>query len=57
MNNLFSSFALILLLIVAPLAGEYFINAYPLESTLVLGGVFALVCLWALCNACADLFG
>ena len=57
MNNFFSGLALILLLIIAPLAGEYFINAYPLGSTLVLGGLFALACLWALCSACADLFG
>ena len=57
MNNFFSGLALILLLIVAPLAGEYFINAYPLGSMLVLGGMFALACVWALYSACADLLG
>lgn len=57
MNDFFSGLALVFLLFVAPLAGEYFINTYPLGSAIVLGGVLVLGCLWALCVACADLFG
>ena len=57
MNDFFSGLALVFLLLVAPLAGEYFISTYPHGSALVLGGVLALACLWALCSACADLFG
>ena len=57
MNDFFSGLALVFLLLVAPLAGEYFISTYPHGSALVLGGVLVLGCLWALCSACADLFG
>ena len=57
MNDFFSGLALFFLLFVAPLAGEYFINAYPVGSAVVLGGALVLGCLWALCVACADLFG
>ena len=57
MNDFFSGLTLVFLLFVAPLAGEYFISAYPLGSMLVLGGMFALACIWALYSACADLLG
>ena len=57
MNDFLSGLALVLLLLVAPLAGEYFINTYPLGSAIVLGGVLVLGCLWALYSACADLLG
>lgn len=56
MNNFFSGFALVLLLVGAPLAGEYFINTYPVGSAIVLGSLLILGCLWALCSACADMF-